>query len=80
MNGTTPSHPSNNSLSCNTYFFTIPNRSDAIWGSSAEVMYQHQHAPLPVEQLNGIPQPLVVLLEVLLAKDPVGRFRRRPNF
>src|SRR6202521_6291690 len=32
-------------------------------GSSAEVMYQHQHAPLPLEQLNGIPQPLVVLLE-----------------
>src|SRR5262249_3581273 len=28
-------------------------------GSSVEVMYQHQHAPLPVEQLNGIPQPLV---------------------
>ena len=26
-------------------------------GSSVEVMYQHQHAPLPVEQLNGIPQP-----------------------
>ena len=44
-------------------------------GSSAEVMYQHQHAPLPVEQLNGIPQPLVVLLEVLLAKDPVRRFQ-----
>jgi hypothetical protein len=30
---------------------------------------------LPVEQLNGIPQPLVVLLEVLLAKDPVRRFQ-----
>src|SRR6516165_3653666 len=44
-------------------------------GSSAEVMYQHQHAPLSVEQLNGIPQPLVVLLEVLLAKDPVRRFQ-----
>src|ERR1700687_1860908 len=44
-------------------------------GSSAEVMYQHQHAPLPVEQLNGIPQPLIVLLEVLLAKDPVRRFQ-----
>ena len=44
-------------------------------GSSVEVMYQHQHAPLPVEQLNGIPQPLVVLLEVLLAKDPVRRFQ-----
>ena len=38
-------------------------------------MYQHQHAPLPFEQLNGIPQPLVVLLEVLLAKDPVRRFQ-----
>src|SRR6266403_5113811 len=44
-------------------------------GSSAEVMYQHQHAPLPVEQLSDIPQPLVVLLEVLLAKDPVRRFQ-----
>src|SRR6516165_3900675 len=44
-------------------------------GSSVEVMYQHQHAPLPVEQLNGIPQPLVVLLEVLLAKDAVRRFQ-----
>jgi len=44
-------------------------------GSSVEVMYQHQRAPLPVEQLNGIPQPLVVLLEVLLAKDPVRRFQ-----
>src|SRR5271168_4140381 len=44
-------------------------------GSSREVMHQHQHAPLPVEQLNGIPQPLVVLLEVLLAKDPVRRFQ-----
>src|SRR6516165_8325314 len=44
-------------------------------GSSPEVMYQHQHAPLPVEQLNGIPQPLVLLLEVLLEKDPVRRFQ-----
>src|SRR5262249_38377689 len=44
-------------------------------GSSGEVMHQHRHAPLPLEQLNGIPQPLVVLLEVLLAKDPVRRFQ-----
>jgi WD40 repeat protein/serine/threonine protein kinase len=44
-------------------------------GSTLEVMHQHQHAPLPVEQLNGIPQPLVVLLEVLLAKDPARRFQ-----
>ena len=44
-------------------------------GSPAEVMYQHQHAPLPVEQLKGVPQPLVVLLEVLLEKDPARRFQ-----
>src|SRR5208282_3166269 len=44
-------------------------------GSSVEVMYQHQHAPLPVEQLKDIPQPVVVLLEVLLAKYPVRRFQ-----
>src|SRR5260370_42634404 len=47
----------------------------AFRGSSVEVMYQDQHAPLPVEQLNGVPQPLVVLLQVLLAKDPVRRFQ-----
>jgi serine/threonine protein kinase len=44
-------------------------------GSPAEVMYQHQHAPLPVEQLKGVPQPLVVLLELLLEKDPARRFQ-----
>src|SRR5277367_914966 len=44
-------------------------------GSPAGVMYQHQHAPLPVEQLEGFPQPLVVLLEKLLEKDPAQRFQ-----
>ena len=44
-------------------------------GSPAEVMYQHQHAPLPLEQLEGVPQPVVVLLEVLLEKDPGRRFQ-----
>ena len=44
-------------------------------GSPAEVMYQHQHAPLPLEQLEGVPQPVVVLLEVLLEKDPARRFQ-----
>jgi serine/threonine protein kinase/tetratricopeptide (TPR) repeat protein len=44
-------------------------------GSSAEVMYQHQHAPLPVEELADVPQPAVVLLEVLLEKDPGRRFQ-----
>jgi serine/threonine protein kinase len=43
-------------------------------GSAAEVMYKHQHAPLPFDLLEGIPQPVVVLLEVLLEKDPARRF------
>src|SRR4030081_452333 len=30
-------------------------------GSPAEVMYQHQHAPLPVEKLGHVPQPVVIL-------------------
>ena len=44
-------------------------------GTSAEVMYQHLHAPLAIEQLEGIPQPIVALLEVLLEKDPGRRFQ-----
>ena len=44
-------------------------------GSAAEVMYQHQHAPLPLGQLENVPQAIVVLLEVLLEKDPARRFQ-----
>ena len=44
-------------------------------GSLAEAMYQHQRVSLPVEQLKGVSQPLVVLLEVLLEKDPARRFQ-----
>ena len=44
-------------------------------GSPAEVMYQHQHAPLPLEQLAGVPQPIVALIERLLEKDPKRRFQ-----
>jgi hypothetical protein len=44
-------------------------------GSAAEVMRQHQHSPLPLEELESVPQPIVVLLEVLLEKDPARRFQ-----
>jgi Protein kinase domain/NACHT domain len=44
-------------------------------GSPAEVMYQQQHAPLPLDLLEAVPQPVVVLLEVLLEKDPAQRFQ-----
>ena len=44
-------------------------------GSPAEVMYQHQHAPLPLDRLKRVSQPVVLLLEVLLEKDPGRRFQ-----
>jgi serine/threonine protein kinase/predicted ATPase len=47
-------------------------------GPSAEVMYQHQHASLPLERLKDVPQPVGILLEKLLQKDPAQRFRT-PN-
>jgi serine/threonine protein kinase len=44
-------------------------------GTSAELMYQHLHAPLAVGELDQVPQPVVVLLEKLLEKDPARRFQ-----
>src|ERR1700751_3146167 len=41
----------------------------------SDVMYKHQRTPLPLEQLESLPQPVVVLLEVLLEKDPTQRFQ-----
>jgi serine/threonine protein kinase len=49
-------------------------------GSVAEVTNQHQHSPLPLEQLKSLPQPLVVLLELLLEKDPVQRIQSPGEF
>src|SRR4029077_10903705 len=47
-------------------------------GTPAEVMYHQQHASLSLEQLKDVPQPVVVLFEKLLEKDPAQRFRA-PN-
>src|SRR5262249_41029701 len=44
-------------------------------GFPAEVMYQQQHTPLPLKQLEDVPQPVVVLLQTLLEKDPARRFQ-----
>jgi serine/threonine protein kinase/predicted ATPase len=44
-------------------------------GTAGEMMHHHQQAPLPLEQLRDVPQPVVVLLEVLLEKDPGRRFQ-----
>jgi serine/threonine protein kinase len=44
-------------------------------GTAVEVMQQHRHAPLPLDLLEAVPQPVVVLLDVLLEKDPGQRFQ-----
>ena len=49
-------------------------------GTLAEVMYQHLHSPLPLERLEGVPQPIVVLLEALLEKDPRRRLQSPSKF
>jgi tetratricopeptide (TPR) repeat protein len=49
-------------------------------GTHAEVMYQHLHAPLPFEQLKGVPQPIVATLEALLEKDPRCRLQSPTKF
>src|SRR5271165_4656091 len=49
-------------------------------GAPAEVLHQHLHTPLPLSHLVGIAQPVVVLLEVLLEKDPKRRFQNPVEF
>jgi serine/threonine protein kinase/Flp pilus assembly protein TadD len=44
-------------------------------GSTAELIYRHQHAPLPIEKLVHVPRSVIALLEVLLEKDPARRFQ-----
>ncbi|MBV8277671.1 MAG: protein kinase, partial [Verrucomicrobia bacterium] len=44
-------------------------------GLAAELMDQHQHAAPPIEKLKGIPEPVIALLQVLLAKDSNQRFQ-----
>ena len=44
-------------------------------GTPGEVMYQHLHTPLTMGQLGQVPQPAMLLLEVLLEKNPVLRFQ-----
>jgi serine/threonine protein kinase/tetratricopeptide (TPR) repeat protein len=44
-------------------------------GTPVEVMYQHRDRSPPAEQIKSLPQPVVVLLEVLLEKNPDRRFQ-----
>jgi serine/threonine protein kinase len=49
-------------------------------GTPAEVMHHHLHTPLPLERLQGAPQPIVILLEALLEKDPRRRLQSPSRF
>jgi serine/threonine protein kinase len=44
-------------------------------GTPSKVMRMHQNAPLPLEQLKSVPQPVVFLIAVLLEKDSERRFQ-----
>jgi serine/threonine protein kinase len=44
-------------------------------GNAVSVMSQHQHASLPLEELEDIPQPVASLIQGLLSKDPGRRFQ-----
>ena len=49
-------------------------------GSPAEVMFQHQHAPLPLEQLESVRSRSSASLKCCSTKIPSGVFRHRPIF
>src|SRR3981081_1921562 len=38
-------------------------------------MDKHQHAVRPIDKLKNVPQPIIALLEILIAKDPGHRFQ-----
>ncbi len=44
-------------------------------GTTAEMMHQHLNSPPPLDRLDAVPQPIAVLLSVLLEKDPGRRFQ-----
>jgi serine/threonine protein kinase/tetratricopeptide (TPR) repeat protein len=44
-------------------------------GSVAAIIAQHLHTALPLEKLQGFPQSVISLIEVLLDKDPARRFQ-----
>jgi serine/threonine protein kinase len=37
-------------------------------GSTSRLIYQHQHATPPVDKLTHVPQPVIVLVEILLCR------------
>ena len=52
MNGTTPSHPSNNSLSCNTYFLTTPKAKFLILHGALDPLVNKEAVDKFVKSMN----------------------------
>src|SRR5260370_16773434 len=48
-------------------------------GTPGGVMHQHLHTPLTMGQLGQVPHPPILLLEVLLEKNPSLRFHNPPE-
>jgi serine/threonine protein kinase len=44
-------------------------------GSTSRLIYQHQHATPPVDKLTQVPQPVIILVDILLEKDPDRRLQ-----
>jgi serine/threonine protein kinase len=44
-------------------------------GPTSRLIYQHQHATPPVDKLTQVPQPVIVLVDILLEKDPDRRLQ-----
>ena len=62
-----------------TFWYMLSGRAP-FGGTAAELMHQHLHAPLAIELLGQTPQPVAMLLEVLLEKDPALRFQSPTQF
>jgi tetratricopeptide (TPR) repeat protein len=45
-------------------------------GTPAEIMHQHQYAPLPLDRLPQMPPPALTLVRRLLEKGPAQRFQK----
>ena len=44
-------------------------------GSAAELMFKSRDARLPLEQLANVPEPICMLLRIMLQRDPASRFQ-----
>ncbi len=49
-------------------------------GTAVDLMYQHQHATLPIQKLQSVPAPVIALLEICWQKILANVFKTRFDF